>query len=188
LDSTTRKLNFPDGREMTLTDTVGFIQKLPTTLVEAFQSTLEEISDSDLILHVIDASSQHIDAHYQAVANVLEQIKANAIPQIVVLNKLDLLSVEQSAALSVRYPQAMLVSASDGQGTAELLARIEQTANAAAVLLEVQIPFAQGALVQLAHEQCSILSENYNENGTALQLRAPQALASKFQPYTSQRD
>ncbi|MDR2107839.1 MAG: GTPase HflX [Coriobacteriales bacterium] len=186
LDSTTRKLMLTDGREMTLTDTVGFIQKLPTTLVEAFRSTLDEITDADLILHVCDATSEQIDAQSQAVSAVLEQIGAHGIPRLTVLNKADLLNGEQLAALRLRYPQAVVVSARTGSGTEVLLERVEQLACATAALLTVQIPFTQGAVVQLAHQHCTILAESYDENGTLLQVRVPQALTAHFQPYAVQ--
>jgi GTP-binding protein HflX len=185
LDSTTRRLVLPEGRAMTLTDTVGFIQKLPTTLVEAFHSTLEEITDADLILHVVDATSGHVDAQCRAVSDVLAQIGAEGIPQVMVLNKADALDAEQKAACALRYPQALLVSARSGAGTPELLARVEQAANAMAALLLVRIPFAQGALVQLAHERCTIVSESYDEGGTLLQLRVPQALVTKFEGFST---
>jgi GTP-binding protein HflX len=116
LDSTTRKLVLPEGREMTLTDTVGFIQKLPTTLIEAFKSTLDEIVNADLILHVVDASARQRDAQAQAVREVLEQIGAHTIPQLLVFNKCDLLDEEGREVLGSRFPQGILVSALTGEG------------------------------------------------------------------------
>jgi GTP-binding protein HflX len=184
LDSTTRRLVLPEGREMTLTDTVGFIQKLPTTLVEAFKSTLDEISQADLILHVADSSAQQRDAQAQAVHEVLEQIGAHGVPQLLVFNKSDLLDGQQREALVSRFPQAHLVSALTGEGIDGLLARIEQAMNASSALLNVVVPFAEGRLVQLAHERCTIVSERFTEEGTALQLQIPPALVSRFQPYT----
>jgi GTP-binding protein HflX len=184
LDSTTRKLVLPEGREMTLTDTVGFIQKLPHTLVESFNSTLNEIRDGDLILHVVDASTDQRDAQMQAVNDVLEQIGAHGIPQLLVFNKADLLEVGEQQLLGSRYANALFVSAKQGNGTTELLQRIEQTANASATLLNVTIPFEKGALVQLAHQNGTVISESYTENGTVMQLRIPAALASKFEQYS----
>ena len=116
LDSTTRKYELPEGREITLTDTVGFIQKLPTTLVEAFKSTLDEITGSDLILHVVDASSDEFEEQIVAVEEVLEQINAQTLPRVLVFNKCDLLTIEQQGqALANRY-DALLVSAETGEG------------------------------------------------------------------------
>jgi GTP-binding protein HflX len=185
LDSTTRKLVLPEGREITLTDTVGFIQKLPTTLIEAFKSTLDELSNADLILHVIDSGAPQRDAQAQAVREVLEQIGAHGIPQILVFNKCDLLDEEAQEALRSRLPQGLLVSALTGEGIDELLARTEQMMNATSALLSVVIPFTEGGLVQLAHERCTIVSERFTEEGTVLQLQVPQALVSRFEPYTA---
>lgn len=181
LDSTTRKLVLPEGRELTLTDTVGFIQKLPTTLVEAFKSTLDEISNADLVLHVIDSSALQRDAQKQAVRDVLEQIGAHAIPQLLVFNKCDLLGVDEFEALRAHDPQALMVSALSGFGLEELLSRIEQTVNATSVVLNVLIPFAEGNLVRMAHERCTIINESFSEQGTILQLMVPQPLASRFE-------
>jgi GTP-binding protein HflX len=183
LDSTTRRLALPEGREITLTDTVGFIQKLPTTLVEAFKSTLDEISHANLILHVVDSSAQQREAQAQAVREVLEQIGAHGMPQIIVLNKCDLLDGEALEILKVRFPQGLFVSALSGEGVAELLARVEQVMNATSSLLSVLIPFTEGSLVQLAHERCTVISEQFTAEGTALQLQAPQALVSRFEVY-----
>ncbi|MDR2587121.1 MAG: GTPase HflX [Coriobacteriales bacterium] len=183
LDSTTRRLVLPEGREVTLTDTVGFIQKLPTTLVEAFKSTLDELSLSDLILHVVDSDAHQREAQMQAVREVLEQIGAHGIPQLLVFNKCDLLDEEQREVLTGRFPQGLLVSAQTGEGIEELLVRMEQVMNATSTLLDVVIPFAEGALVQLAHERCTVVSERFTEEGTVLQLQVPPALTSRFEAY-----
>jgi GTP-binding protein HflX len=183
LDSTTRKLVLPDGREMTLTDTVGFIQKLPTTLIESFKSTLDEIKDADLILHVVDISSTHYEAQMQAVADTLEQIGAHGVPQLLVCNKCDVIDDAQREFIMLKHPQALCVSARESLGLDELLKRIEQSANASSAVMHVRIPFASGALVKLAHESCTVLEEAYDEQGTRLQLRVPTALASRFQSY-----
>jgi GTP-binding protein HflX len=187
LDSTTRKLVLPEGRELTLTDTVGFIQKLPTTLIEAFKSTLDEVSNADLILHVVDSSASQRDAQMQAVRDVLEQIGAHTIPQVIVFNKCDLLDKEALESLRLRFGQALLVSALTGNGVDTLLDRIEQTVNATSILKRVVIPFVEGKLVRLAHERCTIISETFTEEGTILQLMVPQALASRFAPYEKER-
>jgi GTP-binding protein HflX len=183
LDSTTRKLVLPEGRELTLTDTVGFIQKLPTTLIEAFKSTLDEISNADLILHIIDSGASQRDEQMQAVRDVLEQIGAHAIPQLLVFNKYDLLAAEEAEMLKARYTQGLFVSALTGTGVEDLLERVEQTANATSALLNTLIPFTEGGLVRLAHERCTIINESFSEDGTALQLMIPQALVSRFEPY-----
>jgi len=183
LDSTTRRLVLPEGRELTLTDTVGFIQKLPTTLVEAFKSTLDEIVGADLILQVVDAGAHQRDAQMQAVSEVLEQIGAHGIPQLLVLNKVDLLDEDGRELTAERFPQGLLVSALGGDGIDALVARIEQTANAASAAMVVCIPFDQGALVRLAHERSTVIDERYTEDGAILHLRVPQAYVSRFKPF-----
>jgi GTP-binding protein HflX len=183
LDSTTRRLALPEGREITLTDTVGFIQKLPTTLVEAFRSTLDEITDADLILHVVDCGASQRDAQMQAVREVLEQIGAQGVPQVLVFNKSDLLDAEAYETLMLRFPQFVTVSALTGAGMDVLLARMEQVMNATSTLLNVVIPYTEGSLVHLAHERCTIISESFSEEGAILQLQVPEALVSRFRTY-----
>ena len=120
----------PEGREVTLTDTVGFIQKLPTTLVEAFKSTLDEIRGADLVLHVIDASSPEREMQMKAVEETLQQIDAQTIPRITVFNKIDLVDDAQAAALARLHPGAVFVSAATGQGCDELIEAIARAATA----------------------------------------------------------
>ncbi|MCL2529357.1 MAG: GTPase HflX [Coriobacteriia bacterium] len=183
LDATTRRLELPDGRTMTITDTVGFIQKLPHTLVESFKSTLDEVREADLLLHVVDASAEQYEAHMLAVQEVLEEVGAHTVPQLVVLNKSDLLSSQQLEALAKRHPSAVLFSSLSGFGTNELFTAITRFADAARERIRVLIPFTKGALVRLAHEQASILSEEYTEEGTILEFYATKDLASRFSPY-----
>lgn len=183
LDSTTRKLVLPEGRETTLTDTVGFIQKLPTTLVESFKSTLDEILGSDLILHVVDASSEHYEKHIKAVLEVLDQIKAQEIPLILVFNKIDMLSSDEQFALKSRYRDAIFVSSLEKTGFDELIHAISLAASAHDMLLDVLIPYNKGQLVSLAHERCRILSEEFEEEGTRLSLQVPATYQGHFSPY-----
>ena len=183
LDSTTRKFELPEGREVTVTDTVGFIQKLPTTLVEAFKSTLDEITGADLILHVIDASSPEFEGQIEAVCEVLDQIGAQSIPTIATFNKCDLLDSETLAGLKRRYPSARFVSARSGEGIEELVGAIAQAASSADAKLDVLVPYQRGDLVSLAHERCHIISESHEETGTRLQLLVAPAFVSTFSPY-----
>lgn len=183
LDSTTRKFELPEGREVTVTDTVGFIQKLPTTLVEAFKSTLDEITGADLVLHVIDASSPEFEGQIEAVCEVLDQIGAQSIPTIAAFNKCDLLDAETLAGLKRRYPSAQFVSARTGEGIERLVGAIAQAASAADTKLDVLIPYQRGDLVSLAHERCHIISESHGEAGTRLQLLVAPAFVSTFSSY-----
>ena len=184
LDSTTRQLVLPEGREITLTDTVGFIQKLPTTLIEAFKSTLDEINGADLILHVVDASDDQHAKQIDTVNMVLEQIGAQEIGRVEVLNKKDLLGEAQYEALAMRFPHAIFTSTKTGEGLDELIHRISVVAAAQDELLEVLIPFNRGDLVSLAHQRCAILSETYKENGTRLVLRANKEAAARLKEFS----
>ena len=183
LDSTTRKLMLPEGREATLTDTVGFIQKLPTTLVEAFKSTLDEIRGADLVLHVVDASSDEYDKQMRAVEDTLEQIGAHGIPRILVFNKVDLVDAATRLALASRFPGAVLVSAETGEGVDELIDAIARAATASETLMEVVVPFSRGDLASLAHSRCTVLAESYDERGTIMTLRVPSEMKASFGPY-----
>lgn len=185
LDSTTRKLVLPVGREVTLTDTVGFIQKLPTTLVEAFNSTLDEIRGADLILHVVDASSPERERQMAAVDETLEQINAHEIPRILVFNKTDLLTQDEAEVLGGRYPEAVLVSAQTGEGIDDLVRAIERAATASEMTMEVTIPFTRGDVASLAHEKCTVVAEAYDERGTRMTLRVPHSLVSTFEAFVS---
>ena len=179
LDPTTRKYELPEGLEITLTDTVGFIQKLPTTLVEAFKSTLDEITGSDLILHVVDASSDEFEEQIMAVEEVLEQINAQTLPRVLVFNKCDLLPIEQQEALANRY-DALLVSAETGEGIDQLVDRIAHVASAQDTHLDVVVPYQRGDLVSKAHERCRILTEEHIETGTHLTMLVPKAYVDEF--------
>lgn len=183
LDSTTRKLVLPEGREVTLTDTVGFIQKLPTTLVEAFKSTLDEIRGADLILHVVDASSDERDAQMRAVEDTLEQIGAQGISRILVFNKIDLVDSSVRATLSARYPSAVFVSAETGEGADLLIDAIARAASASETVMEVLVPYSRGDVVSIAHERCTVVAESYDERGTLLTLRIPADLVVLFKAY-----
>ena len=163
LDSTTRKFELPEGREITVTDTVGFIQKLPTTLIEAFKSTLDEITGADL---------------------VLGQIHAQDLSRVLVFNKCDLLGEERLGALKARHPQAQFVSAATGEGVGELVEHVARVASAQDEHLDVLIPYNRGDLVSVAHERCHILSETHEEQGTRIVMLAAPSFASMFRPYT----
>lgn len=180
LDSTTRKFELPEGRQITITDTVGFIQKLPTTLVEAFKSTLDEITGSDLILHVVDASSHEFERQIKAVQDVLGQIGADTAPCIQVFNKIDLLDADSKASLASRFPQAVLVSAQEGEGIDELVTRIGKAASSADRLMNVLLPFERGDLVSIAHERCQILAERYDEHGAVIEMLVPKSYIGVF--------
>lgn len=185
LDSTTRKFELPEGREITVTDTVGFIQKLPTTLVEAFKSTLDEIIGADLVLHVIDASSSEYEGQIAAVEDVLEQIGAQSIPRVEVFNKCDLLDGEALDALRNRHAHAQFISAETGWGVKDLIGHIARAASSKDEHLDILVPYSRGDLVSLAHERCHIVSESHEQEGTRLVLFAPPSYAGLLRPFTA---
>ncbi len=187
LDSTTRKFELPEGREITITDTVGFIQKLPTTLIEAFKSTLDEITGADLVLHVVDASSDEYEAQITAVEDVLGTIGAQDLRRVLVFNKCDLLDSEHLAACKARHAQAQFVSAVTGEGIQQLIEHIARVASAHDEHLDVVIPYHRGDLVSTAHERCHILSEEHEETGTHIVMLAGPSYAGLFQPYEVSR-
>jgi GTP-binding protein HflX len=186
LDSTTRRLDLPEGRQITLTDTVGFIHKLPHGLVEAFKSTLDEVNEADLLLHVTDASAVHSEAQMQAVREVLQEIGAHTKPSVVVLNKSDALTVPERESLLRRHPAALMCSAATGEGLQLIIERISEEAARGSRTVTVTIPFTRGDLVTLAHEKAQIVSERHSEAGTTLVLRIPGELVSAFEPYESE--
>ena len=170
LDPTTRRVKLAGGQEILLTDTVGFVQRLPTTLVAAFRATLEEVADADLLIHVVDGAHPHVHRPVEAVEQVLEEIGAGALPMIVALNKVDLLPVDlipRLQGLAATLP-VVQVSAVTGAGIEELLRCISQELIQQFVTLDVVIPYDRGDLVAQFHRFGTIESEEYGEFGTHL--------------------
>lgn len=181
LDPTVRRATTPDGRVYTLTDTVGFVRNLPTQLVEAFRSTLEEVGESDVILHVVDAAHPDPVGQVEAVHAVLDTIEgAHDIPEVIALNKADLASPEQLALLRSTYPDAVEVSAWTGAGVEELRLRLQDVLPRPRVLVDVVVPYDRGELVHQVHEDGEVVSEDYVDAGTHLVARVDDALASRL--------
>ncbi len=173
LDPTIRRLPLDDGREIVLTDTVGFVRKLPHGLVEAFTSTLEGSANADLLLHVVDASHPEAEAHIVAVQEVLAEIGADAQPQQLVLNKIDAADDGVVAALARRVElelgdEPVLVSAVTGEGIDRLIERITARLPSLRYRVRGHVPYARQDLVALAHRQGSVLGEEHTETGTPL--------------------
>lgn len=183
LDPTTRALALPGGRIVTLTDTVGFVQKLPTTLVESFKSTLAEVSEADLLLKVVDATDDHKEQEMEAVDKVLGQIQAEGVPSITVFNKCDQLDAEGLEALRRRYPHAMYVSALEGLGIDDLVQAIVKAAGAQDTMMQVVIPYNKGQLAKECHTEGRVLFEEYLPVGTLMNVAVPPMLASRLEVY-----
>ena len=186
LDPTTRSYALPGGRVMTLTDTVGFIQKLPHGLVDAFKSTLSEVLGADLILRVIDASDEDCLRQMNAVDQVLEEIGAGEKLTITVFNKIDLLDRIELLGLERRYPDAVMFSAKTGVGLDSLVARIAREAAATDVLLSADIPYKEGTLITLIHKQGSVLREEYLSDGIRVVAKVPARIAPKIERYRTE--
>ncbi len=182
LDPMTRRVRLAGGQEFLLTDTVGFVQRLPTTLVAAFRATLEEVAEADLLVHVVDASYPVRDRQIEAVEQVLEEIGAAGCPMIIALNKVDLLPAEAAAdlnGLAATLPSAR-VSALTGTGIDDLLRCISSALQAQFVALDVLIPYDRGDLVALLHQYGTIEYESYEECGTHLRGHIPTNHSGQF--------
>jgi GTP-binding protein HflX len=181
LDPTTRSLEL-SGRDYLLTDTVGFIEKLPHQLVEAFKATLEETVLADLILHVVDAaaSEQRRLADMQAVDEVLEEIGAGDKPRLLVLNKADLLEAEDSAEVRLQHPDAVLVSALEGEGLDELRSWIERAFEDTLTEVELLIPYAEGGRLHELHELVGDLERTERDDGVLVRAKVPVAELHRF--------
>lgn len=180
LDPTVRRTRTPSGREYTIADTVGFVRHLPHQLVEAFRSTLEEVADADLILHVVDGSDDAPEEQIAAVREVLNEIDAGNVPELIVINKADVADPETIAALLRREPHAVVVSARTGIGIEELLDAIEADLPTHLVDVSILVPYSRGDLVSRAHRQGEVVSEEHGADGTLLRARVPEALANEL--------
>lgn len=183
LDPTTRALDLEEGRKITLTDTVGFIQKLPTTLVEAFKSTLAEVVAADLVLLVVDASDANAEKQIDSVRSVLAEIGASEKRSVLVLNKVDLLDEPSRRELEMVYPGSVAISALQDVGLRGLLYRIAQEASAGDVTMTVVVPYDKGMLMRMVHERCQVISERYGEGGLEATVRASERMAKTLAPY-----
>lgn len=183
LDPTTRVCVVPGGREVTITDTVGFIQKLPHTLVDAFKSTLSEVLEADLILRVVDLSDENCYRELEAVNSVLKEIGASDNSSITVCNKIDKIESGVADVLKRRFPDVVFCSARTGDGTDILLSTIARRAAEDDVLMSTMIPYSEGDLVAAAHRLGTVLQEEHTGDGTLLVCKVPRRLAASLRPY-----
>lgn len=183
LDPTVRHTKTPDGREYTLADTVGFVRNLPHQLVEAFRSTLEEIGDSDLILHVVDASHPDPGSQIETVRKVVSEVDAHNVPELIVFNKVDL--VDQTTVVTLRssHPTAVFVSSRTGEGIEQLKETIAKLLPRPNVSVKVLIPYAKGSLVSRMHLNSEIQKLEYKDEGTYIEALVREELAAELKPY-----
>ncbi len=189
LDPTTRRAELPSGHQIMLTDTVGFIQKLPTMLVAAFRATLEEVNEANLLLHVVDFSHPNMDEQVGAVEEVLEELSAGGKTMITALNKADLVDLnepeqqERLADALAAYPHAVVISAQTGEGMAALRTMIDDVLYAQMAPVDLLIPYNHGELVSFFHQHGFVETEEHIAEGTRLTGRLPVELAGRFADY-----
>jgi GTPase len=187
LDPTTRRVRLPSGKGALFTDTVGFIQKLPTTLVAAFRATLEEVAEADLLVHVVDVTHPNARQQAQSVEDTLDELEVAELPVIVALNKVDLLTDAEREqvhlALGELYEDGIPISARNGQGIEELLSRVGTELYSALVPIKVLIPFRYGQLISLFHEQAVVEHVEHRADGVELEGRVPERVLARFKPF-----
>jgi GTP-binding protein HflX len=184
LDSTVRRLELPNQGAVLLADTVGFVRRLPHHLVEAFQSTLSEVAEADLLLHVVDGSVDDPAGQIAAVREVLHEIGAAELPELIVFNKSDVIGEQAIRRLVNLYPEAVFVSALKGSGLDELLARVGELVEKAMVTLTLEIPYARGDLVAAVHRVGEVIEEKHDDNGTILEVRVPETSRAQFAEFS----
>jgi GTP-binding protein HflX len=180
LDTTVRRLQPPTEPPILITDTVGFIKKLPHDLVASFRSTLDEAADADLLLHVVDASDPAHADHIAVTGEVLREIGADAVPAWILLNKIDRVDGETRAALADRYPGALQLSAKDRGDIARLHDRLIEQFAGALEDAELDVPWAEHRLVHTIYERATVLAEEHHDAGTRLMIRAPSRVVSEL--------
>ncbi len=183
LGSTVRRLDLPDGHRALMSDTVGFVRRLPHELVEAFRSTLDEAADADLLVHIVDASDPDPDGQIAAVREVVEEIGASDIPEILVFNKIDVGEPAVVARLLTVFDGSVATSALTGEHIDDVAAAIVEGLDAVTVTIDLLIPYDRGDLVAALHETSQVLDEQHVETGTEITARLPSASAEALARY-----
>jgi GTP-binding protein HflX len=184
VDPTTRRLDLPGGERVLVSDTVGFVRKLPTQLVEAFRSTLEEVAEADLLVHVVDASAADPEAQMDAVHTVLREIGADEVPELVAFNKSDLVDLSgagtETKRLLDRHPGSVAMSAVTGEGVDGLLEAVGERLRLLSRTVEMLVPYERGDIVAALHRQGEVLSEDHEADATRLRVRLPDSEVNRF--------
>jgi len=188
LDSTVRQLDLPHGHEALVSDTVGFVRDLPHELVEAFMSTLEEIADADLLIHLVDASDPDPDHQLRSVRIVLSEIGADTVDELMVFNKIDAAGELTVRRLRALHPDAVFVSAATGEGVDELLNAVVAGLDARTVELVLEIPYDKGDVLADAHASGDVRNLEHHETGSRVTVMIPHEEAARFRPYVAEQD
>ncbi len=184
LDSTVRRLDLPNHRQVLFADTVGFVRRLPHHLIEAFQSTLAEVAEADLLLHIVDGSDEDPGGQIAAVREVLQEIGAAGIPELLVFNKADLISDQASSRLVNLYPDSVIISATKDIGLEELLVRVGELVERTMITLTLEIPYSRGDLVAAAYRVGEVIEEKDDDNGMILEVRIPETARAQFAEFS----
>jgi GTP-binding protein HflX len=184
LDPTVRRLEQPSQRPFLLADTVGFVRRLPHHLVEAFRSTLSEVAEADLLLHLVDGSDPDPAGQIAAVREVLLEIGAAELPELIVFNKSDLIGEQARARLANLYPEALFVSALEGSGLEPLLDRVGELIDRTTVTLTLEIPYSRGDVAAAAHRVGEVIEEKHDDNGMILEVRVPETSRARFTQFS----
>jgi GTP-binding protein HflX len=184
LDPTTRRVALSPSHTILFTDTVGFIQKLPTQLVAAFRATLEEITEADMLVHIVDITHPNALAQWQSVQQTLKEINADKIPTITTLNKIDRLLEPETARQAIAdYPNAVAISSLTGKGIPEFIRAVEENLYETYQPIAVRLPYSEGALISLFHEQGQVEHVQHSKNGVSMVGLIPGRLITRFQSY-----
>ena len=180
LDPTTRRLRLPGGETVLLSDTVGFVRKLPHQLVEAFRSTLEEVVDARLLVHVVDASAPTAEQQIEAVRDVLREIGAADLPELLVVNKLDAAAPDAVDEILADHPGSVAVSAAAGEGVDKLREVLTERLRALDRIVELAVPYERGDVMAALHREGEVLVEIHGDRETRVRARIPPEDVSRF--------
>ena len=184
LDPTVRRLELDDNRSVLLADTVGFVRRLPHGLVESFQSTLAEANESDLLIHLVDGTDEDLAGQIAAVREVLAEIDANDIPEILVINKTDVLDATQLQRIQNLYPDAVLISALERSGLETMVEAVGEAVRKQTVTLTLAVPYERGDVVAAAHRVGEVIGEKHDDDGTVLDVRVPIEMKDRFSEFS----
>ena len=185
VDPTTRRLDLPGGERVLVTDTVGFVKKLPHQLVQAFRSTLDEVAEADLLLHVVDASAADPRAHMDAVRAVLREIGADDVPEMIVFNKADVADPDDAKRLLQSHPGSVLLSAETGEGIDRLLDVVGERLREMTHVVELVVPYDRGDVVAAVHRAGEVVSESHDDNATRLWARIRPEDLGRFREFVA---